>query len=1659
MKRVYLILSFLFLCLSGYAQTAASYGFTALSGPFASIAATGTPIPTLSDDDFTEPGIPIGFSFNYCGVSYTDLSACSNGWISLTNSSSIEWDNFEAFIDGPGWLMPFWDDNTGLFLGNAYYTTTGVAPNRIFTLEWNSFESISGLGDITFQIKLYETTNVIDFHYGTSSLIFTDATIGISNDNVSDWQTLSDESAAPTPLLAPTFETFIFGAPADGQIYRWTPTCSLPAPIAGTLTICPGLTTTLTHDTLGGTWSSSDVTVATIGSASGILTGLTPGTSSIVYTAASGCVATAIVTVTAPSPITGTLTVCEGLSSLLGNATAGGTWSSGDPGVADVIATTGLVNGFTLGTATISYTLPDGCVATAVVTVAPAAGGISGTLELCPGGTTTLTDAVLGGTWSSSFTSIATVDPITGLVTAIAGGVTTISYIMPSGCFRITAFTVNPLPAPITGGTAICISGTLPLDCTTFGGTWTSSTPAVGTVDPSTGLVTGIAAGTTTITYTLASGCYRTSVVSVTAVVAVITGTTVVCKSASTTLSCSTAGGSWASSTPAVGTIDPATGAFLGIDAGTATVSYLLGSGCFTTTTVTVDPLEPITGTASICRGASSLMANAVPGGTWTSGAPGTFSVDPVTGLVSGVSPGSGLLTYVNPFGCSTSITVTINLLPSVFTGNLYICVGNTTLLSSTPLGGTWTDDASGAVSMGAPGDFTGATPGTSTVTYSLATGCIRTAVVSVDPAPTAISGVTVLCPNTTALLSHATVGGTWSSSNTAIVTVGTSSGIATGVSLGGGTATITYTLPASGCIATTVVTVLPAPAAVTGSLSVCVGANTTLSTASLGATWSSSNTAVATIGAATGIVSGLTPGTSTIVCYGTNGCTRSVVVTVNANPAAITGTATVCVGATTTLSTASGGGAWSSSSNPVGTVSAGGGVVGGISANTVNISYTLPTGCYAIRVVTVNALPTSFTPTTNALCVGTTVTFTSTPAAGTWSSSNTTNAPVVATTGVVSGNAAGTAIITYTHPTNGCLRTRTVTVNALPAAIGGPGIVCPGTTVTLTNTSTPGTWSSSAPVVGTINTGTGVLMGLSGGTTQITYTLSTGCIRTTDVTVIAAPVAAITPIGDTVLCPGDFVTLTCGAAPGATYTWFVGGVPIPSATGPTYIASTSGSYQVRVSVSAGCSTLSVPMSVSVVPATATITLPGGSTSTCAGTPVALDANTGVGLTYQWELAGSAIAGATASTYSALIGGNYTVRVTNAAGCWAVSAPVSITVLPAPANIVTASGPLTFCNGGNVVLSAAAGTAYTYQWYNLAGLIPGATSMSYAATTSGSYHAVITNATGCVTTTAISVVVVNPLPNVAIAPGGPTVFCTGGIVSLTAASGFTYQWYRDGVAIAGANSVAYIASIGGGYRVRVTNAATGCTDMTHADTVVSVIASPSVIPLTPAKFCWGGSSLLTTSVSGLGSAIMYQWSFNGVVIPGATNGSYNASAAGNYDCTISVPSSCTVVTGPIAVSQVALPDPPITYTGTSLKTGNYYLTYQWYKNLVMIPGATSFSTPSTGNGSYKVQVTDTNGCQNMSAAYVLTGVPGTGITDINSTEIRIFPNPAQATVHIESVVTVRAAVSGVDGRMLLDISDAKDIDISKLADGIYVINLFDTDNNLLKTQKLVKRSE
>lgn len=353
------------------------------------------------------------------------------------------------------------------------------------------------------------------------------------------------------------------------------------------------------------------------------------------------------------------VTVCEHSSPILCTTGSGGSgttyvidvpWTAPAAGTGSVTlrATVNAVN-FTGGS--------DGDIsrnATATISEATSTGPapITGTLSLCVGGTTTLSDATAGGAWTSGSTSVATVVSTTGVVTGMAAGTANITYTTGTGSVSATV-TVNPNPAAITGAPAVCPGGTNTLTCTPAGGTWSSSSTATATVGSSSGVVTGVAAGTTTISYILPTGCYSTFAMTVDAVPAV-TGTNTVCVGATTSLSHVIPGGTWSSSTPAVGTVSTA-GVVKGISTGTTTISYVFGtSGCMATTVVTVIGHPAISGPTVACVGIPKTLTVIPIGGTWSSSDVTKATVGSSSGIVTGVAVGSVTIKYKVTTACGT---------------------------------------------------------------------------------------------------------------------------------------------------------------------------------------------------------------------------------------------------------------------------------------------------------------------------------------------------------------------------------------------------------------------------------------------------------------------------------------------------------------------------------------------------------------------------------------------------------------------------------------------------------------------------------------------------------------------------------------------------------------------------------------------------------------------------------------------------------------------------------------------------------------------------------------------------------------------------------------------------------------------------------------------
>jgi len=125
---------------------------------------------------------PIGFTFYYMGMPYRELTVYTDGFAAFNRFVNLLNVFSDTYLYTTGSianeyiniLAPWWDD-LKIFpaagcVGRVWYKTTGSAPFRVFTLEWNQAMYAVGSDDtFTFQIRLYESTDVIEFVYGPKS--------------------------------------------------------------------------------------------------------------------------------------------------------------------------------------------------------------------------------------------------------------------------------------------------------------------------------------------------------------------------------------------------------------------------------------------------------------------------------------------------------------------------------------------------------------------------------------------------------------------------------------------------------------------------------------------------------------------------------------------------------------------------------------------------------------------------------------------------------------------------------------------------------------------------------------------------------------------------------------------------------------------------------------------------------------------------------------------------------------------------------------------------------------------------------------------------------------------------------------------------------------------------------------------------------------------------------------------------------------------------------------------------------------------------------------------------------------------------------------------------------------------------------------------------
>jgi hypothetical protein len=615
----------------------------------------------------------------------------------------------------------------------------------------------------------------------------------------------------------------------------------------------------------------------------------------------------------------------------------------------------------------------------------------------------------------------------------------------------------------------------------------------------------------------------------------------------------------------------------------------------------------------------------------------------------------------------------------------------------------------------------------------------------------------------------------------------------------------------------------------------------------------------------------------------------------------------------------------------------------------------------------------------------------------------------------------------------------------------------CSGDSVILTSaTATGNQWYYNGTLVTVPNNA--VLIAKASGVYTDTLTGSNGCRGGSSAITVTVNALPSTPVITTAtspsLCPGDSVILSSGITTGNQ--WYKNGSIIAGAINPTYTTRVAGVYTDTVKNASGCKAASAAITVVVnaFPATPTISYT-SATVFCSGDSVILTSNAATG--NQWYRDGTAISNATAIKDTAKLAGIYIVKATNSGGCSVVSNAVLVGVNPSPAATVTAASSINFCTGGSVVLTAASGTGYTYQWQKDAVNIS-STATSYTATASGVYTVSVTLNNGCKKVSTGTVVTVDAYPAVpVISAGGPTTFCSNKNVVLTSSAATGNQWHKDAIAITGATNKTYTATLSGNYTVTTTTTA-GCATGSIATMLATnpLPAVPTVTAGGPTGFCSGSSVLLTAST---GAA--YQWYKDGTAITGAVNAAHTATVSGAYTVEVSNAGGCANTSAATNITATVVATPSIIQVSDTLissaASGN-----QWFLNNTSISGAVNQKHKILNTGSYTVRVADANGCQSAFSTPLAVIITATTNLVLNSKEWRVFPNPVtngKLVIHKTGILDggATAQIISLDGKSLAEkkIGAHTEWNINSIVPGAYYLRI--TEKKMISVYPFIKQ--
>ncbi|ALW86792.1 hypothetical protein AUC43_17920 [Hymenobacter sedentarius] len=1627
--------------------TVGTYGTAQASGTFSNLAAGTYSVRVTAANGCTavrqltisQPLVSLGITT----AAATNSSCTAAGSITVTATGGTAPYTYQLGSGSFGTSNVF----TGLAPGT--YTVTVRDASGCSVTRTNV--SVLGVPGSNIVLALSNVVNATCTNNGSATLSATGGTAPYTFTLTNGATVLTSSTGAFTGLLPGTYQVLV--RDANGC----TATCAA-IQITGTAAVI-ALTPTVTPANCFGTATGRVQLVATGGTApytftfdgrptntTGLFVDVAAGTYPISVRDANGCTATGTVNVTQPAAIALTLSnVVNATCTTTGSATLGASGGTAPytfrltSGSTVFTNTTGVFTGLGAGLYQVLVTDARGCTATCAaiqINTSPPITLLSSTQVnvTCFGaanGSVRLT--ATGGTAPFTFTLDGLPTNTTGIFTGLAPGTYPISVRDANGCTATGTAVIITQPAAITltlsnlaNATCSASNGTATLTATggTAPFTYTLTSGAT-VISNTTGIFSGLAAGTYQVLVTDARGCTATCAaiqINSTPAITSLTSTQLVnvnCFGTATGRVQLVAVGGTAPFTFTLGSRTPnSTGLFVDLAAGTYAASVRDANGCTASAVVVItQPVAALSlATASVvnatCSASNGSITLAATGGT----APYTYALDGLptnsTGVFAGLPAGVYPASVTDARGCTFVLgNVTILGTPAIISlGSSQqvnvSCFGTATgSVRLTAVGGTapytYTLDA---LPSNTTGIFTGLAAGTYTTSVRDANGCIATGASVVITQPAALTGTFtatgIRCFGGSATLTGAITGGTppyqVSVNGAQFVPAPVASG---SISLPAGSYSVVVRDANLCTVSSQIVITQPAQVVASANTPVinCFGGTTTLTASAVGGTgaYQFSFNGDAFDGPSRVVGAG----TYSIVARDANGCLSAAVTRVVAQPAALVVTLSNLVNGTCTTATgsatlsASGGTAPYVYQLSMGStvVTSTTGIFTGLAAGTYAVLVTDARGCTATcAAIQINSIFANIVLTstqTNVNCFGTnTGSFTVTATGGAAPYQYSVNGSAFGSSNTFSGLIAGTYNATA-RDINGCLGTTTVTITqpltALAIATAVPSnAICTAANGSITVTATGGAGGFQYAINGGAFGSSNVFTGLAAGNYTVSVRDASACVVTSStVTILGAPSPIVlTSVVTPVRCFGEAngsvqLAASGGAGP---YVFTLDGRPSNS-TG-LFTGLAAGTYPISVTGAFGCvATGSVVISQ---PAQLVVTLSNLVNGTCttATGSAQLTATGGTG-PYTYTLtAGSTVITNTTGIFSGLAAGTYAVLVTDARGCTATCAAIQINSIFANIVVTTTQQNVT-CFGtatGNFVISATGGTA-PYQ-YSVNGT-PFAEFNGFRNLLAGFYIVTVRDANGCLGNT--SVTITQPLTALAITTVVPTnaiCIAANGSITVTATGGTApYQYSLNGAAFVPGNVFTGLAA--GTYTVTVRDA-NGCI-VTQSG--VSILGSPSALVLasavTPVR-CFGeanGSVQLAAS----GGAGPYVFTLDGR--PSNSTGLFTGLAAGTYPVSVTGAFGC-VATGSVVISQpaqlvvtlsnlvnanctAATGSAQLTATGG---TGPY--TYTLTNGATVISNTTGIFSGLVA-GTYAVLVTDARGCTATCAAIQILGVP------------------------------------------------------------------------------------